>query len=125
MQLFNAVAQQQKTLKVKLRGSGKSEFRKEKVLSQSKDLFDKAMDKSKVVGKESESEDEDDDMDIKQEDGSSSDEGSSFQNEPRKRKLKPRSAAPEPSKKPMWQALQDDFMLDAKLKDWDKESDDD
>lgn len=125
MQLFNAVAQQQKTLKVKLRGSGKSEFRKEKVLSQSKELFDKAMVKNKVVGKESDS--EDDEMDIKQEEGSSSDEGTSSQNEPRKRKLKPRSgsAAPEPSKKPMWQALQDDFMLDAKLKDWDKDSDDD
>ncbi|ODN02337.1 RRP15-like protein [Orchesella cincta] len=119
VQLFNAVAQQQKTVKTKLRESRNSEFKKEKVLSKSKEIFESAMSKSKIVGKggddDASSEDE---IEIKEE--------SSSEDEEDKRKSRKRKASIVSTgdvKKPVWQALQEDFMLDAKMKDWDKDSD--
>lgn len=124
MQLFNAVAQQQKTMKSKIRSSSKSEFKKDKVWSQSKEIFDNALNKNKSVGSESGMEE----VEIKEEDISSDeDETNQRKSEVRKTKRKAKETVntESSSKKPVWQALQDDFMLDAKLKDWDKESDSD
>jgi len=122
VQLFNAVAQQQKSIKTKLRASSKSEFKKDKVMAQSKDIFDKAMTKNKLVG--GNSDDDDDDLEIKKEESSSDDEDTSRNTTKGKRKASGGERGSS-SKKPVWQALDDDFMLDAKLKDWDKDSDSD
>lgn len=127
VQLFNAVAQQQKTLKTKLKSSSKSEFKRDKVLSQSKDLFDKAMEKNKMegrVGAEDSNSEEDDPVEIKQESSTDSD-GEATPKKTRKRVLKRSGERSSTSKKPAWGALQDDFMLDAKLKDWDRDSESD
>lgn len=122
VQLFNAVAQQQKSLKTKLRASSKSEFKKDKVFAQSKELFDKAMTKNKFTN------DAKTEPEIKEEELSSDDErGNNSTGFGKRKRNSERNSSIETSepKKPVWQALQDDFMLDAKLKDWDKDSDSD
>jgi len=136
VQLFNAVNLQQKALKDKLHGARQSEFKKDKVLYQSKEIFDSAMTKSKRLGGDHSSSDEDD-LEVKDEDDS----GSDF--EPAEATgtitFKTRSGGSLPSvvngkknnqnsntssKKPRFKALHDDYMMgSAKLKDWKDNSD--
>jgi len=112
VQLFNAISTQQKTIRTKLRNTKKSEFAKDKVLSQTKDIFDSALTKSKREQNQIPS-GLSGDVKIKEE--------SDDDNSTRKRKSNGNHSSSS-AKKPAWTALQDDFMLDAKLKDWDKES---
>ena len=103
-------------MKTKLREARQSEFKKDKVLNKTKEIFDSAMEKSKSIGKKREyhssSEDE---VEIKDEE----DDVVMSASVSIKRKGKVSS------KKPAWEALHDDYMLDAKVKDWDQGSDSD
>lgn len=117
---------QQKTIKTKLRTSEKSEFKKDKVLHQTKDIFDNAMSKSKRLTSSGAQEE----AEVKEEEVSSSEDdeeigGATVSIKINKRPAPTSRGSDGPSKKkPVWNALQDNFMLDAKLKDWDKDSDD-
>lgn len=138
VQLFNAISMQQKTIKTKLKTSEKSEFKKDKILNQTKDIFDNAMIKSKnrQPGNSRSSNNNDNgdkEAEIKEEDMSSDDDdemvglGSvsiKINKRPSTDTKKGQKSVPS-KKKPVWNALQDDFMLNAKLKDWDKDSDSD
>jgi len=138
VQLFNAVNLQQKAIKEKLRSAQKSEFKKDKVLGDSRGIFDAAMEKSKKLGRGSESDDEDDDDedydDIKEEGDEDSDGpmttgtvtfATSNKSTPSQitsnKKKPPTTNGRKSSKKPGFPALHDDFMMGAKLKDWGKE----
>jgi hypothetical protein len=120
---------QQKTIKTKLKTSEKSEFKKDKVLHQTKDIFDNAMSKSKRMTKDKNDKIPVSEVDIKNEESSEDDDigGATVSIKINKRKSSSSSSTLSSSKKkkPVWNALQDDFMLDAKLKDWDKDSDTD
>ncbi len=119
VQLFNAVSLQQKTIKNKLREARRSEFKKDKVLNKTKEIFDRSLEKSKGLGKQAEhnsSSDDDDDVEIKEE----------LENfVPTSSVTIIRKGKENGSKKPVWQALHDDYMLDAKMKDWDQDSESD
>jgi len=108
VQLFNAVSLQQKTIKSKLREARRSEFKKDKVLHKTREIFDNAMEKSKTLGKRREHHSSDEDEEDSDTGISSSTKGNKDDG----------------IKKPTWQALHDDYMLDAKMKDWDRSSSD-
>ena len=98
VQLFNAVRDHQKDMKVKLKEAGGS-FRKQEKVYKSLDkgsfvemLTGKKMSKSAAEG-------------------------------PSSKKAKIEVKDEEPSENSTWSILRDDYMLGAKLKDWDKESD--
>jgi len=99
---------------------GKSEFRRDKVIGQSKDLFESVLGKEKKSNANNapkgDSDSESEETEIKQEDTSSSEED----DVPLRKKKVPTKAK---GGKPAWSALQDDFMLGAKLKDWDNNKD--
>ena len=97
VQLFNAVRDHQKDMKVKLKEAGGSFRKQEKVY--------KSLDKSSFV-----------EMLTGKKMSKSSDEPSS-------KKAKIEVKDEEPTEKSTWSILRDDYMLGAKLKDWDKESD--
>lgn len=97
VQLFNAVKKQQKEIDAKVKEAGPLEVRKEKALkSIDKQAFlDVLMgEKSQVVG------------DVSQ---------NVVSKQSNKRKAK------HVDSEPTWSVLRDDFMMGAKLKDWDKE----
>jgi hypothetical protein len=120
VQLFNAISMQQKTVRTKLRESKKSEFAKDKVMGQSKELFDSALTKTKRAQAQQDSSPLSRNLKIKKEE-EDSDEEEDSSSKSRKRKSSDKKTNSR-NKKPAWTALQDDFMLDAKLKDWDKSS---
>ena len=97
VQLFNAVREQQKDMKSQLKQAGGSFRKQEKVF--------KSLDKSSFV-----------EMLTGKKMSKSSDEPSS-------KKAKIEVKDEEPTEKSTWSILRDDYMLGAKLKDWDKESD--
>lgn len=119
MQLFNAVAIQQKTIQMKLKESEYSEFKKDDVLKGTKQVFENAMKKSKLIGTDNDTED----IEIKEEDPEIKSEDEEEMKK-MKRKSKVKSVKSKASsKKPAWVALQDNYMMDATLKDWDRDSD--
>jgi hypothetical protein len=120
VQLFNAISMQQKTVRTKLRESKKSEFAKDNVMGQSKELFDSALTKTKRAQAQQDSSPLSRNLKIKKEE-EDSDEEEDSSSKSRKRKSSDNKTNSR-NKKPAWTALQDDFMLDAKLKDWDKSS---
>ena len=97
VQLFNAVRDHQKDMKVKLKEAGGS-FRKQEKVYKS---LDKGSFVEMLTGKKM----------------SKSSEG------PSSKKAKIEVKDEEPSENSTWSILRDDYMLGAKLKDWDKESD--
>lgn len=102
VQLFNAVRTQQKDISQKLSEAGPLEVRKEKVLKNidKRAFLDLLMgEKSSVV---------DDPAVSKTENDSNRESGAVAAN---KTKVK----------EPSWNVLRDDFLLSAKIKDWDKE----
>ena len=98
VQLFNAVKDHQKDMKVKLKEAGGSFRKQEKVY--------KNLDKNSFV-----------EMLTGKKMSKSSSEG------PSSKKAKIEVKDEEPSENSTWSILRDDYMLGAKLKDWDKESD--
>merc|ERR1719215_897216 len=97
VQLFNAVRDHQKDMKVKLKEAGGSFRKQEKVFKS----LDKGSFVEMLTGKKM----------------SKSSEG------PSSKKAKIEVKDEEPSENSTWSILRDDYMLGAKLKDWDKESD--
>jgi hypothetical protein len=129
VQLFNAVNLQQKTIKSKLNDVRTSEFKKDKVLKKTKEIFEDALEKSSklVIDKTQpagESTGAGEIIEIKDEEDETSKVklsiANSNANDGNGKGLKARSS----NKKPSWQALHDDYMLDAKLKDWDRSDSD-
>ena len=98
VQLFNAVREQQKDMKSQLRQAGGSFRKQEKVY--------KSLDKGSFV-----------EMLTGKKMSKSAAEG------PSSKKAKIEVKDEEPSENSTWSILRDDYMLGAKLKDWDKESD--
>lgn len=98
VQLFNAVKMQQNTITRKLDEAGPLEVRKEKVL--------KSIDKNSfldvLMGQKSQNVDE-----------------ALQKEEPIRKKAK--LSEKDDSNKQIWGVLKDNFMMDAKMKDWDKE----
>lgn len=94
VQLFNAVRMQQKDITKKLDEAGPLELRKEKVLKS----IDKRAFLDVLMGQKSQVVDKEVEMDNKIKTNKSNDEST-------------------------WSVLRDDFMMGAKLKDWDKELD--
>ncbi|XP_044746989.1 RRP15-like protein [Coccinella septempunctata] len=99
VQLFNAVRAQQKDINKKLDEAGPLEVRKEKVMKS----IDKNTFLDALMGKRSENVDEVLEKDIEA---------------PYKKK---KLADKEDADKKVWDVLRDNYMMDAKMKDWDKE----
>jgi len=98
VQLFNAVREQQKDIKTQLKAAGGSFRKQEKVFKNiDKNSFVELL-TGKSISKPSE--------------------------EPSAKKAKTIEEDPEENQ-PSWNILRDDFMLGAKMRDWDKESDED
>jgi len=138
VQLFNAVNSQQKTTKSKLKDVSTSEFKKDKVLKKTKEIFEDALEKSSklVIDKIPNAAGSNGNVvdgeiiEIKDEEDEDNEEtrvklsgANTNANEAVGPSRTTRSSSSN-SKKPTWRALHDDFMLDAKLKDWDKSSSD-
>jgi len=128
VQLFNAVNIQQKATKNQLKEVQTSEFKKDKVLKKTKEIFDSAMEKSQKLAADrdlSSSNEGDGVVEIKDEDDYEVKPSGAKSNSNDRNGIHPPSSRAKTSKKPTWKALHDDFMLDAKMKDWDKSSDSD